>query len=49
MKLKSIPTDVRKISMPQTWHHHPGEKLRGAKVDDIGVQGYDKENPHRPT
>ena len=35
--------------MPQTWHHPRGEKLRGAKVDDIVVQGYDKEKPHIPT
>ena len=34
--------------MPQTWHHPRGEKLRGAKVDDIVVQGYDKEKPHIP-
>ena len=35
--------------MPQTWHHPRGEKLRGAKVDNIVVQGYDKEKPHIPT
>jgi len=49
MKMKFIPSDIAKTSLPQTWHHPRGEKLRGTKVDDIVVQGYDKENPHRPT
>ena len=50
IKMKSIPTDVPKTSMPQTWRHPQGEKLRGAKIDDIAVQGYDKKkHPHRPT
>ena len=49
MKMKSIPSDIAKTSLPQTWYQPRGEKLRGTKVDDIVVQGYDTENHHRPT
>lgn len=49
MHYKVIPSDVAKISIPQTWHKPRSDKIKGPKVDDIVVQGYDRENLHRPT
>ncbi|KAK3099804.1 hypothetical protein FSP39_010007 [Pinctada imbricata] len=48
-EIKFIPTDVAKTSRPQTWHEPRGEKLHAAKVDNIVVQGYDRQNPQRAT
>lgn len=49
MKYKLIPTDIARTSLPQTWHVPRGEKLQGEKVDNIVVQGYDRNNPQRAT
>ena len=49
MRYKIIPTDIAKTSMPQTWHFPRGEKLQGDKVDNIVVQGYDRNDPQRAT
>jgi hypothetical protein len=47
MKFKLIPTDIARTSMPQTLHFPRGEKLQGEKVDNIVVQGYDRNDPQR--
>ena len=49
MKYKLVPTDIAKTSMPQTWHFPRGEKLQGEKVDNIVVQGYDRNDPQKAT
>ena len=49
MNLKVVPSDLAKTSVPQTWHQPLGEKLHRSKLDDIVVQGYDKENHNRQT
>ncbi|CAC5392186.1 unnamed protein product [Mytilus coruscus] len=45
--LKSIPSDILKTSLPQTWHIPRGEKLKGSQVDDIVVCGYNSKSPYR--
>ncbi|KAK3106013.1 hypothetical protein FSP39_010896 [Pinctada imbricata] len=47
--LKSIPCDVAKTSLPQTWHIPRGEKLAGSVCNDVTVQGYDVKCPQRQT
>ncbi|XP_063425626.1 uncharacterized protein LOC134709388 [Mytilus trossulus] len=42
--LKSIPSDILKNSLPQTWHIPRGEKLKGSQVDDCG---YNSKSPYR--
>lgn len=49
MKLVLIPTDVAKTSLPQTWHVPRGEKLKGDRVDNLVIQGYDRQDPQRAT
>lgn len=45
----TIPIDVAKTSLPQTWHIPRGEKLKSSKVEDVVVRGYDQQNPSRQT
>ncbi|XP_076070586.1 uncharacterized protein LOC143042205 [Mytilus galloprovincialis] len=45
--LKSIPSDILKTSLPQTWHIPRGEKLKGSPVDDVVVCGYNSKSPYR--
>ncbi|CAC5395493.1 unnamed protein product [Mytilus coruscus] len=45
--LKSIPSDILKTSLPQTWHIPRGEKLKGSQVDDVVVCGYNSKSPYR--
>ncbi|XP_076116381.1 uncharacterized protein LOC143083892 [Mytilus galloprovincialis] len=49
LKMKLIPTDIAKTSLPQTWHVPRGQKLHGEKAANIVVQGYDREDPQRAT
>lgn len=41
--------DIAKTSTSQTWHIPREIQLRGDKVDNIEVQGYDRSNPNRET
>lgn len=41
--------DIAKTSISQTWHIPREIQLRGDKVDNIEVQGYDRSNPNRET
>ncbi|CAC5359642.1 unnamed protein product [Mytilus coruscus] len=45
--LKSIPSDILKTSLPQTWPIPRGEKLKGSQVDDVVVCGYNSKSPYR--
>lgn len=45
--LKSIPSDILKTSLPQTWQIPRGEKLKGSQVDDVVVCGYNSKSPYR--
>ncbi|CAG2198744.1 unnamed protein product [Mytilus edulis] len=44
---RSIPTDVLKTSLPQSWHMPRGEKVKGNTADDVIVVGYDTKSPYR--
>ncbi|VDI58609.1 Hypothetical predicted protein [Mytilus galloprovincialis] len=44
---KSIPSDVLKTSLPQSWHMPRGEKVKGNTADDVIVVGYDTQSPYR--
>ncbi|CAC5426122.1 unnamed protein product [Mytilus coruscus] len=44
---KSIPSDVLKTSLPQSWHMPRGEKVKGNTADDVIVLGYDTKSPYR--
>ncbi|CAC5376443.1 unnamed protein product [Mytilus coruscus] len=48
-KMKLVPTDIAKTSLPQTWHVPRGQKLHDEKADNIVVQGYDRDDPQRAT
>lgn len=47
--MKTIPTDIAKTSLPQTWHIPRGEKIGGASSDNTSVVGYDSRNSQRQT
>lgn len=47
LNMTSIPTDVLKTSMPQTWHLPRGEKLAASTSDDVVLVGYDPQSPYR--
>lgn len=42
---KSIPSDVLKTSLPQTWHVPRGDKLQGSAVDNVVLCGYSPKDP----
>ncbi|CAC5419575.1 DHRS11 [Mytilus coruscus] len=44
---KSIPSDVLKTSLPQSWHMPRGEKVKGNTADDVIVVGYNTKSPYR--
>ncbi|XP_048257436.1 uncharacterized protein LOC124116966 [Haliotis rufescens] len=48
--VRSIPQDVAKTSLPQTWHIPRGDKIRGMSVQEVEVVGYkrDSDEQHKP-
>ena len=46
--MKSIPSDVLKTSLPQTWHVPRREKLCGSSADNVIVHGYNVKLPQQP-
>ncbi len=38
--VKSVPQDVVKTSLPQTWHIPRGDRIRGMEVQEVQVVGY---------
>ncbi|XP_078341082.1 uncharacterized protein LOC144627572 [Crassostrea virginica] len=46
--MKSIPSDVLKTSLPQTWHVPRGENLCGSSADNVVVHGYNAKLPQQP-
>ncbi|XP_046570702.1 uncharacterized protein LOC124278911 [Haliotis rubra] len=46
--MKSIPQDIAKTSMPQTWHIPRQDKISGMSVPEIKVSGYKSDGEDRP-
>lgn len=46
-KFRSIPSDVLKTSIPQTWHVPRGERISGSAANNVVVYGYDVKSPQR--
>ena len=46
--MKSIPPDVLKTYLTQTWHVPRGEKLCGSSADNVIVHGYNVKLPQQP-
>ncbi|XP_067668358.1 uncharacterized protein [Haliotis asinina] len=46
--IKSIPRDIAKTSMPQTWHIPRLDKIAGMSVPEIKVSGYKNDGEDRP-
>jgi hypothetical protein len=47
--MKTIPVDVAKTSLPQTWHTPRGSKIRGIEVGQVSVHGYNRIDPKKET
>ncbi|XP_063426804.1 uncharacterized protein LOC134710375 [Mytilus trossulus] len=45
--MKTIPCDILKTSLPQTWHMPRGEKIGGNKADELVVFGYNTQSPQQ--
>ncbi|KXJ17593.1 hypothetical protein AC249_AIPGENE24412 [Exaiptasia diaphana] len=44
-EIKSIPIDIAKTSMPQTWHIPRGPKIKGTEVSNLSARGYSRLTP----
>lgn len=48
-QIKTIPVDVAKTSLPQTWHAPRGTTIRGTEIDQVEVHGYNRKDPTKET